>query len=111
MSAVTSLFTPDPHLGPGNALHRFASDPASYEELAQRFRPIFGKIAEGAIAREQSRTLAFEAVAWLREAGFGALRIPQVYGGHGATLPQTFRLLVELGEADSGLTSPSSKSG
>jgi alkylation response protein AidB-like acyl-CoA dehydrogenase len=103
MSAVTNLFTPDPHLGPGNALHQFASGPVAYEELAQRFRPIFKKIAEGAIAREQARTLAFEAVAWLREAGFGTLRIPQAYGGLGATLPQTFRLLVELGEADSNL--------
>ena len=103
MSAATRLFAPDPHVGPGNALHRFAVTPASYEELAERFRPIFTRIAEGAVAREQSRALAFEAVGWLREAGFGALRIPQGYGGLGASLPQTFRLLIELGEADSNL--------
>ena len=103
MSAAPHLFASDPHIGPGNALHRFGSEPFSYDDLAERFRPIFRKIAEGAVAREQSRTLAFEAVAWLREAGFGALRIPQAYGGLGATLPQTFRLLTELGEADSNL--------
>jgi len=103
MSAATSHFASDPHVGPASALHRFSSPPISYDELAQRFRPIFAKIAEGAIAREQSRTLAFEAVTWLREAGFGALRIPQAYGGLGASLPQAFRLLIELGEADSNL--------
>lgn len=103
MSAATSLFTTDPHVGPGNALHRFVSTPVSYEELAERFRPIFKRITKEAVAREQSRILAFEPVTWLREAGFGALRIPQVYGGHGASLPQTFRLLIELAEADSNL--------
>ena len=103
MSAATRLFASDPHVDTGNALHRFGSEPASYEDLAERFRPIFKKIGEGAVAREQSRTLAFEAVTWLREAGFGALRVPQAHGGLGATLPQTFRLLIELGEADSNL--------
>jgi alkylation response protein AidB-like acyl-CoA dehydrogenase len=103
MSAATSLFAPVPHVEPASALHRLASPPISYDELAQRFRPIFARIAEGAIAREQSRALAFEAVTWLRDAGFGALRIPQAYGGLGASLPQAFRLLIELGEADSNL--------
>ncbi|QRM30938.1 acyl-CoA dehydrogenase family protein [Microvirga sp. VF16] len=103
MSAATSLFPTDPRTESRNTLHRFASTPVSYEELAERFRPIFKRIAEGAVAREQSRTLAVEPVAWLREAGFGALRIPQVYGGLGASLPQTFRLLIELAEADSNL--------
>jgi len=101
MSAAPHLFAQDP--GIGNAVQPFGSEPPTYEELAGRFRPIFARIAEGAVAREQSRTLAFEAVAWLREAGFGALRVPQAYGGLGATLPQTFRLLIELGEADSNL--------
>lgn len=80
-----------------------AAAPPSYAELAARFRPIFAKIAEGAVRREQSRDLAFEAVAWLRDAGFGALRVPKSYGGFGATLPQLFKLITELGEADSNL--------
>ncbi len=75
-----------------------------WEELAARFRPVFARIAEGAVAREQSRTLAYEPVAWLREAGFGAVRIPRAYGGLGATIPQFFRLLLELGEADSNVS-------
>jgi alkylation response protein AidB-like acyl-CoA dehydrogenase len=84
--------------------HINASTAPTWEELAGRFRPIFARIAEGAVEREQNRTLAYEQVAWLREAGFGAVRIPKAYGGLGATLPQLFRLLVELAEADSNIS-------
>ena len=80
-----------------------ASAMPTYEELATRFRPIFKRIGEDALRREQTRELPFEAVRWLREAGFGAVRIPLAHGGAGATLPQLFRLLIELGEADSNL--------
>jgi alkylation response protein AidB-like acyl-CoA dehydrogenase len=78
------------------------STPA-YEELAKRFRPIFARIGEDSLRREQTRELPFEPVRWLREAGFGAVRVPTEYDGSGATLPQLFRLLIELGEADSNL--------
>jgi alkylation response protein AidB-like acyl-CoA dehydrogenase len=74
-----------------------------YEQLAARFRPIFDRIAEGAVKREQSRELAHEPVAWLRDAGFGALRLPPSLGGSGASITDLFRLLVELGAADSNL--------
>ena len=77
--------------------------PPSDASLDERFGPIFTRIREGALAREQSRELAHEAVQWLRDAGFGALRVPRALGGSGATLPQLFRLLVALGEADSNL--------
>lgn len=77
--------------------------PPAYEDLAGRFRPIFDRIAEGAVERERNRALPFEQVDWLRRAGFGALRVPRRYGGSGASLPQLFKLLVELGEADSNL--------
>lgn len=71
--------------------------------LREQFLPVFDEIHTGAIDRERSRELAFEAVARLRDAGFLALRVPQKNGGSGATLPQLFRLLVALGEADSNL--------
>ncbi|RAS37471.1 alpha-ketoglutarate-dependent taurine dioxygenase [Paraburkholderia bryophila] len=71
--------------------------------LQARFADVFQRIAVGAVAREQKRELAHEAVQWLREAGFPALRVPQRYGGGGVTLPQFFRLLIGLGEADSNL--------
>ncbi|MDQ1608046.1 MAG: hypothetical protein QOE16_778 [Microbacteriaceae bacterium] len=73
------------------------------EEILERFRPVFARIAAGAVEREQNRRLPFEEIGWLREAGFGILRIPREYGGLGATTSQLVRVLVELGEADSNL--------
>lgn len=77
---------------------------ARYEEIAARFRPIFDRIGEAAIERDQQRRLPFEEVRWLREAGFGALRIPAVYGGLEVTLPELFALLIELAAADPNIT-------
>ena len=74
-----------------------------YEQLANRFRPIFKRIAAGALEREKSRSLPYEQVVWLKEAGFGAVRVPKQHGGAGASLPQLVRLLIELAEADSNL--------
>jgi alkylation response protein AidB-like acyl-CoA dehydrogenase len=74
-----------------------------YEALASRFRPIFQRIAAGAVEREQSRSLPYEPIRWLKEAGFGAVRVPVEYGGGGASLPQLFELLIELAEADSNV--------
>lgn len=74
-----------------------------YEQLAARFRPIFTRIAAGALERERTRSLPYEPVKWLKEAGFGAVRVPVQYGGAGASLPQLFQLLIELAEADSNL--------
>lgn len=76
---------------------------SSYERLAARFRPIFARIAESAVEREQQRRLPREEVSWLKEAGFTAVRVPEELEGSGATLSELFGLLVELGEADSNL--------
>lgn len=74
-----------------------------YEALAAHFRPIFARIAEGTVARERERSLPHQPINWLKEAGFGTVRIPQEKGGWGASLPQLFQLLTELAEADSNL--------
>lgn len=74
-----------------------------YLALAERFRPVFARIAEGVVERENTRTLPLEPLRWLKEAGFGTVRIPVADGGLGATLPQLFLLLTELAEADSNL--------
>ena len=74
-----------------------------YETLAARFRPTFQQIAAGAVEREQSRSLPYEPILWLKQAGFGAVRVPLEYGGGGASLPQLFQLLIELAEADSNV--------
>jgi len=82
-----------PHLSTGT----------DYEPLASRFRPIFARIAESSVERERNRTLPHEPIQWLKEAGFGAVRVPVEHGGAGASLPQLFQLLIELAEADSNV--------
>lgn len=74
-----------------------------YDRLAGRFRPLFARIAEGAVDRDRSRTLPHDAIALLKEAGFGAVRVPTRFGGAGASIPQLLQLLIELAEADSNL--------
>ncbi|NVZ20359.1 acyl-CoA dehydrogenase family protein [Pseudomonas costantinii] len=74
-----------------------------YPTLAARFRLIFQRIADGAVEREQTRALPYEPIRWLKEAGFGAVRVPVEYGGGGASLPQLFELLIELATADSNV--------
>ncbi len=74
-----------------------------YEALAEPFRPIFARIRDTALERERSRQLGTEAIQWLKDARFGAVRVPVDAGGAGATLPQLFQLLVELAEADSNI--------
>ncbi|POA79626.1 acyl-CoA dehydrogenase family protein [Pseudomonas sp. DP16D-R1] len=76
---------------------------ADYQTLAAKYRPIFQRIADGALEREQSRTLPYEPIQWLKDAGFGAVRVPIEYGGGGASVPQLFELLIELAEADSNV--------
>jgi alkylation response protein AidB-like acyl-CoA dehydrogenase len=83
--------------------HRVGSPAISDDELEKRFAPIFARIAAGAVDRERNRTLPFEEIKLLREAGFGALRAPVEFGGLGATLAQTFDLLIALAAADSNL--------
>ncbi|TYL85837.1 acyl-CoA dehydrogenase [Bradyrhizobium cytisi] len=75
----------------------------SDDELHKRFAPTFETIAAGAVARERGRTLPIEEIRLLKEASFGALRVPIEFGGLGATLRQTFDLLIELAAADSNL--------
>lgn len=75
----------------------------AYEAIAARYRPIFARIQATALEREQQRRLGHDAIQWLKEARFGALRVPVEHGGDGATLPQLFQLLVELAEADSNI--------
>ncbi len=85
-------------------LHAAAlSTGTDYETLAARFRPIFAEIARGAAERDRERILPHEAIAALKDAGFGAVRLPVRDGGAGASIPQLFQLLIELAAADSNL--------
>ncbi|UOT03424.1 acyl-CoA dehydrogenase family protein [Rhodococcus opacus] len=72
-------------------------------ELEDRFHPIFDRIAEGALDRERDRRLPFDEVGLLRDARFGALRVPVEFGGFGASVRQLFGLLIDLAAAESNL--------
>ena len=72
-------------------------------KLTHKYRPIFEKIAAGAVQRETDRQLPFEQIQWLKEAGFGAVRVPIEFGGDGASQTQLFALLIELAAADSNV--------
>jgi alkylation response protein AidB-like acyl-CoA dehydrogenase len=80
-----------------------SSRSSTLDEVRARFRPLFERIGAGAVARETQRILPFEEVKELKDAGFGALRVPVRFGGDGLGLVDFFRLLIELGEADSNL--------
>lgn len=71
--------------------------------LSARFQPVFDRVAEGNIERERDRVFPHEQVRWLKEAGFGRVRIPVELGGFGASLEQTFVLLADLAEADANV--------
>ena len=75
-----------------------------YDELAERFRPLFARIRDGGLERELTRRLPVEEIGWLKASGFGALRLPPEHGGAGATLPELFGLLIELSAAESNIT-------
>lgn len=75
----------------------------SDEELDAIFAPVFARIAEGAVRREQDRALAHDEVRALNEVRFGALRVPVELGGYGASVRQLFALLVDLAAAESNL--------
>lgn len=75
----------------------------STRELFEVFQPVFDRVADGAVEREQQRILPFEQFAWLNESRFGALTVPRSRGGYGASLEQVAELLIALAAADSNV--------
>jgi alkylation response protein AidB-like acyl-CoA dehydrogenase len=80
-----------------------ATAPTRLDAALGRLRPVFDRIAEGAVTREQEHVLPVEPVRWLVEAGFGRLRVPTDVGGDGLSIPEIAEVLVELAAADSNL--------
>ncbi|MGX5777691.1 acyl-CoA dehydrogenase family protein [Methylorubrum zatmanii] len=81
-----------------------AGPSARYDSLADRFRPVFAEIRAGAAARDRECRLPRAELGWLKKAGFTTLRLDPASGGHGASLPELFNLLIELSQADSNVT-------
>ncbi|GJD95039.1 monooxygenase [Methylobacterium iners] len=80
-----------------------AGPSARYEELAARFRPVFAQIRATAVTRDVERRLPHAEIGWLKEARFTTLRLSGEAGGHDASLPELFNLLIELSQADSNV--------
>lgn len=76
---------------------------SNYEQVAAKFRPLFQRIEAGTLEREKNRILPHEQIQWLKEAGFGAVRVPKAFGGEGVSQKQLFQLLIELAKADSNV--------
>lgn len=88
---------------PSHTSNNTLSHGTDYETLAERFRPIFRQIGAGTVEREKARELPYEPIVWLKQAGFGAVRVPVEFGGGGASVGQLFQLLIELAEVDSNI--------
>lgn len=71
--------------------------------LVEHFQPLFDRIAEGALERELQRSLPYQQVRWLADAGFTKLQVPAAYGGQDISVSQLVELLIPLATADSNL--------
>ena len=77
---------------------------ARYEQLAAPFRPLFEHISAQAAEADGSRSSLAAVIQQLNALGLPRWRLPQAYGGHGATLVELLTLLTELSAADSNIT-------
>ena len=73
------------------------------DQVRAELAPLLDRIATGTLQRELDGELPFEPVRWLKEAGYGALRVPTEYGGRGLSIPELTQTWVELAAADANL--------
>lgn len=76
--------------------------PGDGEAELARLQPLFDQIEQGAAERELDRIPPFAEVALLKEAGYGALRLPRADHG-GLTFRQLLKIVIRLGAADSNV--------
>ncbi|ATN36581.1 monooxygenase (plasmid) [Rhizobium sp. ACO-34A] len=77
---------------------------AGRPDLLEKYGPVFRRIAEGTLERERNRQLPHEQIAWLKEAGFPAVRVSREHGGDGGSIVDLTALLIALAEADPNIT-------
>ncbi|RYB94865.1 monooxygenase [Nocardioides oleivorans] len=84
---------------------RKARSSADKDQEAERadWPAVFAEIGAGALQRELDGVLPAEAVARLKAAGFGALRVPVAHGGAGVDLVGLAALWIDLAAADANL--------
>ena len=64
---------------------------------------LFDEIAAGVIRRDEQDEPPYDAIAALKRARLGALRLPVEQGGGGASLTELFEVFIELAAADSNV--------
>ncbi|GFZ62745.1 Uncharacterized protein ALO70_04473 [Pseudomonas amygdali pv. eriobotryae] len=81
------------------------SEPLNYPLTTDsaEFQSILDEIGKGAAARDLTRTHPFEAVAALKQAKIGAIRLPVEVGGGGITFREFYRTVLRLGAVDSNV--------
>lgn len=80
-----------------------AHDTPLLRQLRTEWQPLLDEIRGGVLQRELDGALPVDAVRLLKEAGFGAVRVPAELGGRGATLPELTQLWIELASVDANL--------
>ncbi|WP_246836277.1 acyl-CoA dehydrogenase family protein [Nesterenkonia sp. NBAIMH1] len=70
---------------------------------AQLPNHVLEDIASGAVERELHRVLPFEPVRQLDRHGFGALRVPEAFGGPGLSIEELIVDVIRLAQADSNI--------
>jgi alkylation response protein AidB-like acyl-CoA dehydrogenase len=70
---------------------------------AAQLTALFDEIAAGVIRRDEQDEPPYDAIAALKRARLGALRLPVDEGGGGASLTQLFEVFIELAAADSNV--------
>ncbi|MFC4242585.1 hypothetical protein ACFOYW_04300 [Gryllotalpicola reticulitermitis] len=68
-----------------------------------RFTSSFAEVGAGAVERERTRTLPYDAVETLRASGLTRVSVPTEFGGLGASAAEVFELLARLATEDSNV--------
>jgi alkylation response protein AidB-like acyl-CoA dehydrogenase len=80
------------------------TDPSTLLEPGSReLAALLEAIGAESAVRERDRIAPHEQIDLIRAARFGALRVPRQHGGAGATLRETFRLIIALASVDSNV--------
>ncbi|HVX32651.1 MAG TPA: acyl-CoA dehydrogenase family protein [Solirubrobacterales bacterium] len=85
------------------AVDRTADPAALLEPGSPRLAALLEEIGAESAVRERDRIAPHAQIDLLREARFGALRVPREYGGAGTTLREAFRLIMALAAVDSNV--------
>jgi len=91
------------HRSTPQVVGRPAHDTPLLRQVRAEWAPLLAEIGAGALQRELDGELPVDAVRRLKEAGFGAVRVPVEHGGRGATLVELTQLWIELAAVDANL--------